>query len=394
MTRIPGYRALLGTFLLAAGCGELAHEDFLDEKEELEWEIRAACAAHGTPQYVSTEEALGSCAWFLPQAGQRCLNAMDATLDAVSETSPSEGASRTCAAWEAYENPLDVCARGRVTRRRRGVGCFFDSLTLGGRPIREAGRPVLAPVRMREDRTPHRAVRRIAARQWARAARFEHASIATFCFAAVELMNHGAPLALVRRYQEAALDEVRHAEQALRIAAALHGAPLELGALPAVNMTPRPLPAVALDALLEGCGGEGTAAIVARIGASRAEPDIAAVLGTIADEETTHAALAWATVRWAVERDSSILDTLLEAVDARLDAARPGATAPAERPLDRYGLLGVEETAAIGREVLEGIVRPVLRAMRRQRPRAVARGPHSATHRLREPAIAPRPPSV
>jgi len=361
------YAALLSTFLLAAGCGELAYEDYVEEKGAIECEIREACGEDiETCWASSTGDELGSCRWFRPQRGQRCLIAMDEALESAYDN------PQTCEAWQGGQNPLSQCEDDEVTRRRRGFSCFVSNVAGGGRPIREAGAPVLAPlIAIGGQATVVPCLQRAAA-GWLELARYEHASIAAFSRAATELMHLGAPTSLVRRCHQAALDEARHADLTLRVATTLGGTRHRFGRLPLTHAPLRSLREVAVDALFEGCWGEGTAAIAARVGASRSRGEVAQVLNTIALDETRHAELAWSTVRWAVEQQPDLLADLRAAVATALSRER-GATEPSEgdRELEPYGLVGRAQMRSLAREVLERLVAPVLAAMAgTQRPHA------------------------
>ncbi|MFZ5897429.1 MAG: hypothetical protein ACOY0T_40625 [Myxococcota bacterium] len=59
--------------------------------------------------------------------------------------------------------------------------------------------------------------------EWARAACFEHASIASFNRFSLELLALGAPGDLVERANRAALDEVRHARLCFALASVYAG---------------------------------------------------------------------------------------------------------------------------------------------------------------------------
>ncbi len=127
-------RALLLSCLMASGCGELAYEEFAEERQELRCEIRQSCDPDAA--CYNTQANLGSCRWFKPAKGEACLDAMAEASDAVLE------APSTCEDWSAGENPLRECANDEVTRRRRGANCFVEGITLG-RPLREAEIPML-----------------------------------------------------------------------------------------------------------------------------------------------------------------------------------------------------------------------------------------------------------
>lgn len=139
-----------------------------------------------------------------------------------------------------------------------------------------------------------------AALAWWHAARQEHASVASFSRAALELMALGAPLPLVSRMHEAAIDEVRHAAQSLAIAHRFDArVPTTFAPLPA--LAPRDLDRATLAAVTldEAACPETFAAAVARAAADACDDDdIRAVLRAIADDEARHAALAWDIVAW------------------------------------------------------------------------------------------------
>ena len=138
--------------------------------------------------------------------------------------------------------------------------------------------------------------------RWLRLALEEHASIASFARQALALMAHGAPLELVARTQRASLDEVRHAHAALALARRFAGSELALGAIPLARVDlPRDLAALAVETFVDGCLGETLATAVAVRARQRAtDPDVIAALDDVIRDETRHAALAWATVAWAI----------------------------------------------------------------------------------------------
>ncbi len=353
------YRVLLCGYLLAAGCGEAEYGEFVAEQAELECAIQTECGAESPSSCTGPtgDEVLDDCHWFLPGQGQECLDDLVAALDRVSDD------PATCGDW-SLDNPLGACEFDEVTRRRRSLACLVGKLG-SGRPIRVDGGILVAPILGDVRRPAPRDRLARAAARWCEAAQYEHASVTSFTRAAAELAELGAPAELVDRHHDAARDEARHATSALAIASVLGGAALRFGAQPPIDQAPRALRAVALEALIDGCWGEAAAAVIARVGASRAEPAIADALETVADEETRHAELAWATVRWAIDRAPGLVDALLEAAAEhqalRVAAAR--AAEPGEGGLGRWGLLGPGETASIELEVLARVVVPVLRTL-------------------------------
>ncbi len=128
-------------------------------------------------------------------------------------------------------------------------------------------------------------------------ATLEAASVPAFLRLARELERHGAPSALVSRARASACDEIRHHAVMLSHAERFGATPpaVEVPELPT-----RPLFEVALDNAVEGCVRETFAALVATFQASRAaDPELAASLHEIAEDETRHAALSWDCAAWA-----------------------------------------------------------------------------------------------
>jgi hypothetical protein len=229
-----------------------------------------------------------------------------------------------------------------------------------GRPLRSAGGvPLVAERACRADwlspigpvegrRDP------AAAAAWTRAAALEHASIASFARASLQLIALGAPADLVLGAHAAALDEVRHAADSYAVASRYAGADvgpgaLDLSALPATATT---LVAFALETFRDGCVNETLAAVAASEAAELATGDEAGILRRIAEDEARHAALAWKMVAWAVaEGGDAVRDALGASLDELERGAPPGIvmrevilpcaravlTAPSERPWDSDG---------------------------------------------------------
>lgn len=168
------------------------------------------------------------------------------------------------------------------------------------------------------------------ARFLAKAAHAEAASVAAFRRLARELQAHGAPAGLVDAAYVAARDEVRHARVMRKLAFGHGGAPprVEVDDLPI-----RGLFAVALENAVEGVVHETWAALIALHQAAHAEePDVAAAMAAIAEDEAHHAELAAAVHAWA-------LPLLSPADRARVEAAARRAVAD---------LAGIRYPAALG----------------------------------------------
>jgi hypothetical protein len=138
-----------------------------------------------------------------------------------------------------------------------------------------------------------------AAEAWRRAALNEHASIASFARASMELMAVGAPLELIARTHLAALDEVRHTELSFAIAKELDGGDAHAGPLPSLAPREATIARVAQDTLVEAAIPELIAAGEAHVAAERCTvPSIADALRSIGDDEARHAELAWEILAW------------------------------------------------------------------------------------------------
>lgn len=164
------------------------------------------------------------------------------------------------------------------------------------------------------------------AQLWTRAALFEHASVASFSRFALQLMAVGAPPSLLEEAHRAAMDEVQHAAAAFALASAYRGAPVGPSRLPLPSHLPlrASLQDLAVTTAVEACVNETLAVLVAIEKLARAtDPAVRRVLERIVDDESRHAALAWCTVRWAVESGGPQVKA---AVARALQAARPDHT--------------------------------------------------------------------
>jgi hypothetical protein len=138
---------------------------------------------------------------------------------------------------------------------------------------------------------------------WTAAALAEHASVAAFAKVTLDLLAFAAPAELVSATQAAGADEVRHARRAFALASAYAGAPVAPGPLPLDGFTlGGDLAAFAAATVREGCIGETISALLAAEAlAGATDPAVRAALEGIVRDETRHAALAWRTVRWAIQ---------------------------------------------------------------------------------------------
>jgi hypothetical protein len=192
----------------------------------------------------------------------------------------------------------------------------------------------------------------------------EHASIASFSRASLQLMALGAPPDILAATHAAALDEVEHARIAFAIASQWSDAPEGPGALPveALAVQPLPLDELLVATFLDACVGETIGAVVARASAARVtDPSLRGLLERIASDEERHAELAWKTVAWAVRAGGFATRRALAEAVFRLDEGLA--------PLDRawsapeHGVLARDEEEDLRRRAIAEIVLPCARAL-------------------------------
>ncbi len=175
--------------------------------------------------------------------------------------------------------------------------------------------------------TPGELDRHLAA-AWLADAQMEHASIAAFARATLELLAVGAPPSLIAGTQRAGLDEVEHARICFALAERYGAGERGPGPLAPVQARRLDIVGVAVATFVEGCVGETIAALMATRAARRCEDStVRESLLQIADDETRHAELAWSTVAWAAQeaarvgREGELHDALRSAAQTLRDAA-------------------------------------------------------------------------
>ncbi|MCR9160166.1 MAG: ferritin-like domain-containing protein [Nannocystaceae bacterium] len=269
------------------------------------------------------------------------------------------------------KNAMQGSLNQHGTELKRAAGdddvcCYHYFDYCSGRPLVEGTQVLSAPAVGRTDwadlacpvASPIAAA---LADAWLSDAAAEHASVAAFGRVALELMAVGAPPALLDDTLRAARDEVRHARacygMASRFTPAIHGP----GPLPAATPRSPTLVQVAVDAFLEGCVGETTAALVAERGAAVAtDHHTQDLLAGIAADEAEHAALAWRTVKWALERGGAEVAGALR--HAFADLPTPSFEETPDHPhWNAYGRLSQAELSAAAADARREIVAPMLR---------------------------------
>lgn len=245
----------------------------------------------------------------------------------------------------------------------------------GGRPLLVEGRPRVAMTQAGRAWTPRLDARAVplpeslrsrVAREWLADALMEHASVAAFARFTLQLMANGAPPELLAGAQQAALDEVEHAQACFAIASR-YGVARQPGPIDTAGLDIEPgLIALVESTFLEGCVNETIAALAAgRARRATRDEAIAAALERIEADERRHAALAWKTLEWALARGGAPVADHLRVVLQRtmpdqetLPAADPDAT-----QLAAAGRLDERRAALTVRDAWHEIIEPTARAL-------------------------------
>lgn len=302
-----------------------------------------------------------------------CMAADAATACPATVRGDQEAERRAWADGGRYEGPPTHVTATLAKSAKAGSCCYeWEASCPGGRPLLdEVGRARVARVTESDDwlarigalPTPSDPrLRRTLARAWLRDARLEHASVASFARATLELLALGAPPELVRGHQLAALDEIRHAEIAFALASRHAARALGPGPLRAPGPRPADCEWLAHDTLLEGGLGETVAALtVARAASAARAAELRCLLESIAEDEAVHAALAWSTLSWALGRDPDRARAGMRRAVARALAATAGRPARHRAPdLAPFGQLAPADVAQTRDDAWRGIVLPLL----------------------------------
>ena len=206
--------------------------------------------------------------------------------------------------------------------------------------------------------------RALLADKWTKDGLAEHSSVAGFNRFALDLMAHGAPAELVTRAQLAAIQEVEHARLCFGLASAYAGRALGPSGLP-IERAPvaRDLVELAVWTATEGAIGETLAAWLATEARDRAsDPAVRRVLDVIVQDETEHAQLAWATLKWALELGGvevrEALERVMNSWAGRVDDVDVG--------LEAHGLMSPRERALALQRGWNEVVRPAFSALLRR----------------------------
>lgn len=215
-------------------------------------------------------------------------------------------------------------------------------------------------------------LRQAIAEHYARLGLMEHASVASFARFVLQLLAVGAPPQMVLEAEAALADEVRHAQACFSIARALGGHALSPGPLPVEDALAGPvdLLSVTRATIREGCVGETLAAMEVEEAATWVrDAQLASTLASIAEDELSHARLAWRFVAWAVRRVDAVTREQMGQFlwDAIADARGAAIDGPPTRfdpvVLRAWGVLSAEDRKSVRRRALETMVEPSAAAL-------------------------------
>ncbi len=200
-----------------------------------------------------------------------------------------------------------------------------------------------------------------AAHAWLEDALEEHASIAAFSRATLELMALGAPAELLAEYQRASLDEIEHARACFALVGALTGEDVSADRIEVEG--PRDdLDEIVADVFWGGCVGESVAALCAQRALCGCEWEAArAALEEISEDEARHAALAWSTLSFLGEVEPERVRRVLSEVEV------PRHEVAADDEVDEawaaLGRLTSEQEAQAEADAWEHLILPMLDAL-------------------------------
>ncbi|KIG14318.1 putative lipoprotein [Enhygromyxa salina] len=298
-----------------------------------------------------------------------------------------------------------------VTTEKRAAGktdicCYHWFEYCSGRPLLDGEDMIVAELREgsswscdpakvaapedRPDSAIDPSVRARLAQMWVDDALMEHAAIAAFERATLELMAMAAPPSLLGEVQAAASDEVEHAMHCFGLAARFSGLAREPGPLGSLEPRVRGLAALAdhdpdgaevgadwirlaIDTFVEGCVGETIATLIARRAQRHCQdPAILTLLERIVDDEGRHAGLAWQTIQWITEASGKHSDAVLEALSQQAQAMANEAERACEQlppadpdaaALGRYGRCDRRTELLARRDAWSQLILPTLAAI-------------------------------
>lgn len=357
---------VLVTFFLAAGCQPAVEEtagsaptleEYFEARDRLNCDLALECGQLMTQDQCTMGRRPPECAEFefSPSAASACLDAMEEVLDVA------EPDGNACGDNLVPEVCGDVITWGQNSCPNVGRPLFVDSEQVLPQIVRTCPPGGVT-------------AQAHAAEHWLQCARMECASVPAFTRLAEELASVGAPASMQNAARDAAVDEVRHTQLCLDAARHLVDTEFSVGPLPEVPARPGiTIEQLAVEALLEGCIGEGSAAAWATLGSNRAGPQFAQRLRDIAGDELRHAALSWRVIGWALRRQPTLRPRLLAALEAWRQDDASDATPNEREGLATMGVLSVATERATARELVSVVVRPTLVALCRRSGRIQTR---------------------
>lgn len=208
-----------------------------------------------------------------------------------------------------------------------------------------------------------REIAQIATEHWVRSGQHEHASVASFSRASLDILKFAGPPELVSATHQAALEEVRHAQLAFSLAEAFNSdreKQVDVGQFPFDQVTlASSLAELSSQVLTEGCMGETEAVTKMSFALAHLLPNspAASVLPPLIEEEAKHAALAWKTLQWSLQSSPSR--------NLQIQPSSGAVDQPQTSPLllTWAGIVPASSEMVLVEKVRTGIVQPWLRAL-------------------------------
>lgn len=356
-TRALAAQHVLVAFFLAAGCqaavdegdGDPTPEEYFESRDQSNCDRLLECGQLSSVDECTMGSTLSECSEFNASAANECLEAMEDALDAV-------------------QADANACGDDLISEACASVVTWSESSECGttaGRPLFVNGEQILPSV----VRTCARGVGPLAqaAEHWLQCARMESASVPAFTRLAAELASMGAPVSMQNAAEDAAADEVRHTQLCLDVAGRLVDTEFAVGPLPEIPARLGiSIEQLAVEALVEGCIGEGSAAAWASLASNRAGPQFAQTLRDIAGDELRHAALSWQVIGWALRRQPTLGPRLLAALETWVQDDASNAIVNERNGLAAMGVLSAAVERSAARELVSVVVRPTLEALCRR----------------------------
>jgi hypothetical protein len=152
--------------------------------------------------------------------------------------------------------------------------------------------------------------------KWLTTALNEQSSVASFSVFSLQLLAVGAPSDLVKRAHLSAIDEIKHAQLSFGLASSFSGSPISPGEYTPHTISIEPdLLGICSAVAREGCVAETFSTLKAALDLEEEkDPVVREVLQTIIKDETRHSVLAWDTIKWCIERNSTLVEPLYKVI--------------------------------------------------------------------------------